>query len=314
MPTIFRRAAAGLALAVLVASLARAADYAPGELLVRWKPTARASARAAALAPLGASHLKSYDFIGVERLSIPGMGVAEAVARLKLDPRVEYAEPDYIFSIDRTPNDPRYPEQYGLNNTGQTSRGPGGGTPPPRARGRGGGRAGDPRYPEQYGLNNTGQTSGTAGDDISAEAAWDKFTGDPDLLIGDIDTGAEYDHPDLAANIWTNPGEIPGNGIDDDGNGWVDDVHGYDFANGDGDPRDDNGHGTHTAGTIAAVGNNGEGVTGVVWHAKIVVLKFLDSSGHGLEANAIEAISYSIRMGVKITNNSWAGGFVSSPW
>ncbi|HEY6195720.1 MAG TPA: S8 family serine peptidase [Candidatus Eisenbacteria bacterium] len=273
MPTIFRRAAAGLALAVLVASLARAADYAPGELLVRWKPTARASARAAALAPLGASHLKSYDFIGVERLSIPGMGVAEAVARLKLDPRVEYAEPDYIFSIDRTPN--------------------------------------DPRYPEQYGLNNTGQTSGTAGDDISAEAAWDKFTGDPDLLIGDIDTGAEYDHPDLAANIWTNPGEIPGNGIDDDGNGWVDDVHGYDFANGDGDPRDDNGHGTHTAGTIAAVGNNGEGVTGVVWHAKIVVLKFLDSSGHGLEANAIEAISYSIRMGVKITNNSWAGGFVS---
>ena len=88
-----------------------------------------------------------------------------------------------------------------------------------------------------------------------------------DTLVAVIDTGIDYTHPDLAANIWTNPGEIAGNGVDDDGNGFVDDVHGYDFANDDGDPMDDHGHGTHVAGTIAAVGNNGIGVAGVAWTA-----------------------------------------------
>ncbi len=273
MPKILRRLAAGWVLAVLVASLARAQDYVPGELLVRWKATTKPGARTEALAPLGAAHLAQFDFIGVERLGVTGMSVEEAVARLRLDPRVEYAEPNYIWSINRTPD--------------------------------------DPRYPEQYGLHNAGQTGGTPGADIGAEGAWDKFTGDPDLLIGDIDTGAEYDHPDLADNIWTNPGEIPGNGIDDDGNGYVDDVHGYDFYNHDGDPRDDNGHGTHTAGIIAAVGNNGQGVTGVVWHAKIVLLKFLNSSGSGPTSAAIEALQYAIKMHVRLTNNSWGGGFYS---
>ena len=273
MPTFFRRVAAGLALALLAASLARAADYVPGELLVRWKPTTKASARAQALAPLGAARLAEFDFIGVERLGLSGMSVEEGVARLALDPRVEYAEPNYLWSINRTPD--------------------------------------DPRYPEQYGLNNVGQTGGIVGADIGAERAWDTFTGDPELLIGDIDTGAEYDHPDLAANIWTNPGEIPGNGIDDDHNGWVDDVHGYDFYNHDGDPRDDNGHGTHTAGTIAAVGDNGEGVTGVVWHAKLVLLKFLNSSGSGPTSAAVEALQYAITMHLRLTNNSWGGGFYS---
>ena len=90
-------------------------------------------------------------------------------------------------------------------------------------------------------------------------------------MIGILDTGAQLDHPDLEANLWTNPGEIPDNQVDDDGNGYVDDVHGYDFFNHDGDPSDDAGHGTHTAGTIAAVGDNGLGVTGVVWHAKLVI-------------------------------------------
>ena len=77
-------------------------------------------------------------------------------------------------------------------------------------------------------------------------------------MVGVIDTGVDYNHKDLAANIWTNPGEIAGNGIDDDGNGYIDDVHGWDFCNGDNDPMDDNGHGTHVAGTIGAVGNNGD--------------------------------------------------------
>src|SRR5262245_31265417 len=251
----------------------RAQDHVPGEVLVRWKPGLRASVQADAMAPLGASMVARYDVIGVELLRVDGVAAEEAVARLSQDPRVEYAEPNYLWTIDRTPD--------------------------------------DPRYPEQYGLHNDGQTGGISGDDIGAERAWDKFTGDPQLLIGDIDTGADYDHPDLAANIWTNPGEIPGNHIDDDHNGYVDDVHGYDFLNHDGDPRDDNGHGTHTAGTIAAVGNNGLGVTGVVWRAKIVILKFLGSNGAGPTSAAVEALQYAVRMGVRLTNNSWGGGIYS---
>jgi subtilisin family serine protease len=273
MLTIARYLAAMQLAVTLAAAAASAQDFVPGELLVRWKPASKLSARAEAMAPLGAAHVASYDWIGVERLTLSGMAVEEALARLALDPRVEYAEPNYIVSASRVPN--------------------------------------DEHYPEQYSMSNTAQNGGFAGADISAEAAWDHFTGDPDMLIGDIDTGADYDHPDLAANIWTNPGEIAGNGLDDDGNGYVDDVHGYDFFNHDGDPRDDNGHGTHTAGTIAAVGNNGIGVAGVVWKARIVPMKFLNSQGSGPTSGAIEALRYAQRIGAHVTNNSWGGGFYS---
>src|SRR5262249_37188429 len=107
---------------------------------------------------------------------------------------------------------------------------------------------------------------------------------------------------------WTNPGEIPGNGIDDDNNGFIDDVHGYDFANGDGDPMDDHGHGTHCSGTIGAVGNNAVGVVGVNWHWTMIPVKFLNGSGSGSEAGAIASIQYATMMGVKVMSNSWGGG------
>ncbi len=123
-----------------------------------------------------------------------------------------------------------------------------------------------------------------------------------------IDTGIDYTHPDLAANIWTNTAEIQGNGKDDDGNGFVDDVHGYDFANNDGDPMDDNGHGTHVAGTIGAVGNNGIGVAGIDWNVKLMALKFLDATGSGLISNAIRALDYAVMMGAQVSNNSYGGG------
>ena len=128
----------------------------------------------------------------------------------------------------------------------------------------------DPSYTQLYGLNNTGQTGGTADADIDAPEAWDLSTGSRSIVVGVIDTGVDYNHPDLAANIWTNPDEIPGDGIDNDHDGFVDDVHGYDFVNNDGDPMDDHGHGTHVAGTIAAAGNNGKGVTGVNWASSIM--------------------------------------------
>ncbi|MCE9628159.1 MAG: S8 family serine peptidase, partial [Candidatus Eisenbacteria bacterium] len=258
---------------LFVAANARAQDYAPGRVLVRWKPLSKSAARNDAMAPLGAMRVASYEFAGLEALSVPGMDPAEAAARLSQDPRVEYAEPDYLVSIGRTPD--------------------------------------DPRYPEQFGLHNAGQTGGLAGADIGADRAWEFYTGEPSLLVADIDTGCDYDHEDLAANIWTNPGEVAGNGIDDDRNGYIDDVHGYDFYGHDGDPRDDNGHGTHTAGTIAAVGNNGVGVTGVVWQAKLVILKFLNANGSGPTSGAIEAIGYCVRNGIRLSNNSWNGGFYS---
>lgn len=169
-----------------------------------------------------------------------------------------------------------------------------------------------------WALNNTGQTGGTADADLDAFEAWDISTGSSSIVVGVIDTGVDHTHPDLAGNIWTNPGEIAGNRIDDDGNGFVDDVHGYDFINGDGDPMDDNDHGTHCAGTIAARGNNGQGVVGVNWSSSIMALKFLSSSGSGSTSDATRAINYATMMrtqygvNVRVTNNSWGGGGYSA--
>ncbi len=199
----------------------------------------------------------------------PGQTREAAMAALAAQPGVVEVEPDLPLRIDRTPN--------------------------------------DSRFSFLYGLNNNGQTGGVADADIDAPEAWDLATGG-DVLVAVIDTGVDYTHPDLAANIWSNPGEIPGNGVDDDGNGFVDDVHGYDFANGDPDPRDDNNHGTHVAGIIAAAGDNGQGVVGVNWRARIMALKFMDANGRGSTSAAIQALDYAVRMGARVSNNSWGGG------
>jgi subtilisin family serine protease len=173
---------------------------------------------------------------------------------------------------------------------------------------------GDSRFGELWGLDNTGQSGGTVDADIDAPEAWNMAAGDRDVVVGVIDTGVDYRHPDLAGNMWINPGEIAGNRVDDDGNGFVDDVHGYDFIGaGDSDPMDDNRHGTHVAGTIGALGDNNLGVAGVNWRVQIMALKFLSSGGSGTTADAIEAVSYATLMrsrGVNIvlTSNSWGGG------
>ncbi len=166
----------------------------------------------------------------------------------------------------------------------------------------------DPHFDSLWGLHNTQQSGGLFDADIDAPEAWDNNTGDANIIIAVIDTGVDYGHEDLAGNMWTNPGEIAGNLIDDDGNGYIDDVHGYDFTNTDADPFDDHGHGTHVSGTIAGIGNNGIGVAGVSWNAQIMAVKFLGAGGGGNISDAIDSIIYAVNNGAKILNNSWGGG------
>ncbi len=171
----------------------------------------------------------------------------------------------------------------------------------------------DPQLSQLWGLS---EASG-----INAPRAWDLFTGSSSIVVAVIDTGIDYNHPDLAANMWRNPGEIASNGVDDDGNGYVDDLYGINARTGaaqPGNPLDDHYHGTHVAGTIGAVGNNGIGVVGVNQRVKMMALKFLSSTGSGSLSDAIRAIDYATMMkndygvNVRVSNNSWGGGGYSA--
>lgn len=194
----------------------------------------------------------------------------QIIDSLNANPFVEYAEPNYILRVDVIPN--------------------------------------DPSFGDQWALNNTGQNGGTPDADIDAPEAWDITNGDTNIIVGVIDTGIDYEHEDLEDNIWTNWDEIPDNGIDDDNNGYIDDIHGWDFINNDNDPMDDNGHGTHVAGTIGAVGNNGIGIAGVAWDLRMMALKCFGEDGLGPTSAAVSAVEYATANGTKLTNNSWGGG------
>lgn len=160
----------------------------------------------------------------------------------------------------------------------------------------------DPQFSSMYGLQK-----------ISAPAAWDLSTGSANTVVAVIDTGTKLNHEDLAGNLWTNAGEINGNGVDDDGNGFIDDYYGYDFFYNDADPSDENGHGTHVAGTIGALGNNALGVTGINWNVRLMTIKIYDNDGFGTTAAMlINAYNY-VRMmknrgvNIRVTNNSYGG-------
>jgi len=169
----------------------------------------------------------------------------------------------------------------------------------------------DPSFAVEWGLLNTGQYSGLLGNDIGAPNAWNFTTGSRSVVVAVIDSGVDLTHPDLVANLWVNPGEIADDGIDNDGNGFVDDVHGWDFVDNDSLPQDGFGHGTHVAGIIGAVGNNGTGVTGVNWQVSIMALRVQDDRGAGYTSSVLAALRYATMMrrdhGIMIvaSNNSW---------
>ncbi len=212
-----------------------------------------------------------------------GQTVDAAIRELEASPLVEYVEPNYRVYPQAAPTDLLYPEQWSLNNTGQSYYGASGvNNLPPQLR------------------------SGTAGADIDWVEAYTNGFPTNEILIAVIDTGVDYTHPDLVNQMWVNPGEIPGNGLDDDNNGLVDDVYGIDALNDDSDPMDDHAHGTHCAGTIAAEVDN-VGIAGVNPYARIMACKFLGLEGGGTE-DAIACIYYAADMGAKVLNNSWGGG------
>ena len=271
-------------------------EYVVDQVIVRFKsqnngaPSISNDKIRMAHAKVGAKVKKDFSAEGISGLQVvqlpDGTDVQSAIKEYQSNPDVLYAEPDYVVSI--------IPDQTGPIvqdvNPFQILSTPN-----------------DPRFTELWGLHNTGQTGGTIDADIDAPEAWDISTGSGSVVVAVIDTGVLYTHSDLSSNIWNNTGEIPGNGIDDDHNGYIDDVRGWDFVNNDNDPTDDNSHGTHVSGTIGAMGNNGIGVTGVNWQVKIMALKAFNSTGFGNTSDAISAILYANANGASVISNSWSG-------
>jgi subtilisin family serine protease len=257
----------------------------PGQLLIRFESNVTTASIADFYADHGLTELENLDFDrtdadpGLRLVATPTILAAELIPTLQLDSRVKYAEPNGIIHLAQVPN--------------------------------------DPTLSRDYGLINTGQTGGTPDADTDADEAWDITTGSSEVVVAVIDSGIDYTHPDLAANVWVNPGEIPGNRNDDDGNGFVDDVHGYDIMNNDGDPMDTFGHGTAVAGTIGMVGDNATGSTGVSWNVKLMAVTMRDE--FMTFENAIKAMDYVTMMrkrgvNVRVANASWgAWDLTASP-
>lgn len=268
-----------------------AGSYVPNELLIKFKKGTSQTGRSSALARVNGTVTEQILTRAMQQSGDAGvylvktsLEVKEAISRLKGQPDVEYAEPNFIYTHDATSNDPYYTNNYLWGMYGET-------TSPKNVYGS---RAG-----EAWAKGNIGSTSTT-----------------PPIVVGIIDEGVMHGHEDLSANIWKNPGELgKTSGVDDDGNGYVDDIYGWDFNGNNNTTYDGTGddHGTHVAGTIGGVGGNGKGVAGVCWNVKMITAKFLGPNG-GTTSNAIKSIDYLTdlkrrhNLDLVATNNSWGGG------
>lgn len=263
-------------------------EYKTDQILVRFSDTAPdlpsvkidSKAKSQILNSIGGGTVQTeFNLVpGLGVIKLPaGVNVADAINKLNATKGVIYAQPDYVITLDST-----IPS--------------------------------DANFSQQWSLHNTGQNGGTVGADINAIHAWDIATGSRNqIVVAVIDTGIDYTHPDLASNMWVNQAEKNGQpGVDDDNDGYIDDIYGYDFVNNKGDSKDDFFHGTHCAGIIGAVANNNTGVAGVCWDVKLMSLKFLDSSGSGYTSNAIKCIQYAVQKGANVLSNSWGGGSFDS--
>ncbi len=252
-----------------------AAAYAPDHLLLHIDvadATHVQDTSGEVIAAFPGAEMTALGNYGIFLLELPaGLDAADALPMALDLPGVKYAEFDWVGEWTATPNDTDYSLMWGLHNTGQTVNG----------------------------------VTGTAGADVSAELAWDVTIGSTNVIAAIVDSGVDYQHPDLVNNMWINSGEIAGNGIDDDGNGFVDDTVGWDFGSGDDDPMDFVGHGTHVAGTVGAQGNNAEGGLGVNWNVSLMALKIGTDLGGPTTSGAIQSINYAVNMGATVSNHSY---------
>jgi hypothetical protein len=252
--------------------------FVAGQLIVGFKDGVSLAQQRQALGPHSGKIRRRFGRIDGVLASVPPARLQEAVQALERDRRVEYAEPNFVLRASNhgDPGDPDFHQLWGLHNFGQPVAG----------------------------------VAGLPDADVDALEAWHVTQGSSNVVLGVIDSGVDYTHPDLVGQMWTNPGEscagCATNGVDDDGNGYVDDWRGWDFAGNDNDPMDDNGHGTHVAGTIGAR-QDAHGVVGVAWRVRLMPLKFIRANGEGTAADAVRAILYAAANGAHITNNSYGG-------
>lgn len=258
--------------------------YAEGQILVRYlsqtSPQMRDEIR---MQVSDEPALEDYIVPNLELVKLPqGQSVQEALEYFSKMPGVMYAVPNHLVSVVGGAFPPRpFPNP----------------NPDPDLD------YNDPFFDRSYGINL-----------IGSPKSWKEFSmGSREVIVGVIDTGIDYTHEDIAANIWKNTKEIPANGVDDDANGFIDDVYGWNFENNTNSPFDDNRHGTHVAGTIGALANNGIGTIGVSPRVSLMACKFLNKDGWGRVDAAIQCISYAVKMGAKVLNNSWGGGGFSQP-
>ncbi len=246
------------------------ADNVPTQIVIAFAPGTDEATRDAIVAKRGGTTIQKLDSINARLIEVPsGQSSTATIADIDDEPAVRYAQPNFVYRIDATPDD--------------TS------------------------YGQLWGLNNTGQSNGTADADIDAPEAWDITTGSQNIVVGVVDTGILYTHPDLAGNIWSAPSGWSLKGCGPGTHGYRSDPGGTSC-----DPIDLNSHGTHVAGTIGATGNNSQGVVGVNWSVQMMALRFFDGGGNGTTAGAVDVIDYAVKakqagVNIRVLNNSWTG-------